>query len=134
MKKIIAAFAFVLMAQLGMAQDAAFKADVMKVISLSGSDAQMKIAKDQILKMVPAEKQAAFLVEFEASLPAFYDKIAGAYMETYTKDDVKEMIKFYESPVGQKITAKAGDLLQKSQAAGREWGAALQAIMMKYMQ
>ena len=134
MKKIIVAFAFVLTAQMSFAQDAPAKADVMKVIALSGADAQMKMAKDQILKMVPAEKQAAFLVEFEASLPAFYDKIATAYMEVYTKDDVKEMLKFYESPVGKKITSKAGVIMEKSQAAGQEWGQALQAIMMKYMQ
>jgi len=136
MKKLVVAVAFVLAAQVGMAQtqDEAFKKDVLKVLEMSGSNAQMKSAKDQILKMIPAEKQAAFLVEFEATLPALNDKIAKIYMETYTPEDVKSMLKFYESPVGKKIADKAGVLFEKSQAAGQEWGEGLQGMVMKYMQ
>ena len=134
MKKIILTFAFVLAAQLTMAQDDAFKKDVMKVIEVSGSNAQMKLAKDQILKMIPPDKQAAFIIEFDATLPAYYDKVAKVYMEVYTKEDIKAMLAFYESPVGKKMTAKAGELAEKSQAAAQEWGQGLQPMMMKYMQ
>lgn len=136
MKKLVVAVAFVLAAQVGMAQtqDEAFKKDVLKVLDMSGANAQMKSAKDQILKMIPAGKQAAFLVEFDATLPALNDKIAKIYMETYTPEDVKNMIKFYESPVGKKISEKAGILFEKSQAAGQEWGEGLQGMVMKYMQ
>jgi hypothetical protein len=48
--------------------------------------------------------------------------------------DIKEMIKFYESPVGKKIAKNAGPLFQKSSAAGQEWGMQLQGVLMKYMQ
>ena len=41
---------------------------------------------------------------------------------------------FYNSPVGKKINEKSGELLEKSQAAGEEWGQGLQSMMMKYMQ
>jgi hypothetical protein len=134
MKKIVLALVFMFAAQFTFAQDEAFKKDVLKVIELSGSDAQMKFAKDQILKMIPADKQAAFLVEFNASLPSLYDKLAQVYMETYTKEDVKAMLAFYDTPVGKKITAKAGEIATKNQAAAQEWGQALQPMMMKYMQ
>lgn len=134
MKKVLVTLMFILVAQLSVAQDAAFKADVMKVITMSGSDAQMKMAKKQILSMIPEAKQAGFLVEFDASMPALYDKIAKVYMETYTPEDVKAMIKFYESPVGKKISDKAGDIAEKSQEAGKEWAQGLQAMVMKYMQ
>lgn len=134
MKKIILTFALILIAQLSVAQDDAFKKDVMKIIEMNGSNAQMKLAKDQILKMIAPEKQAAFLVEFDATLPAFYEKMAKVYMETYTKEDVKAMMAFYDSPVGKKMAAKAGELAEKSQAAAQEWGQALQPMMMKYMQ
>ena len=81
MKKLILAFAFLLVANLGMAQNKdAFKADVLKMIQLTGSAGQMKMAKDQILKMIPQEKHAAFLVEFESTLPALYDKMADVMM------------------------------------------------------
>ncbi|RZJ33681.1 MAG: DUF2059 domain-containing protein [Flavobacterium sp.] len=134
MKKLILSLALLFIAQLGMAQDDAFKKDVLKVIEMSGSGSQMKLAKDQILKMIPQEKQAAFLVEFDATLPSFYDKIAQVYMETYTKEDIKAMIAFYETPVGKKMTAKSSEIAEKSQKAAQEWGQGLQGMMMKYMQ
>ena len=55
-------------------------------------------------------------------------------MDTYTKEDIKAMIAFYDSPVGKKITAKSGEVAKASMAAGQEWGATLQPMMMKYMQ
>ena len=134
MKKLIVTFALVLVAQVGFSQDDAFKKDVLKVIEMSGSTNAMKAAKDQILKMVPKEKQAAFILEFDATMPALYDKIAVIYMETYTKEDIKAMLAYYESPVGKKINEKAGVLMEKTQTAGKEWGEELQGMMMKYMQ
>ena len=101
---------------------------------MSGATNQMKSAKNQILQMVPKEKQAAFIVEFDSTLPSLYDKLATIYMEEYSKEDIKAMIAFYESPVGKKINEKSGVILEKSQAAGQEWGQGLQTMMMKYAQ
>jgi len=135
MKKIVLTFALVLAAQISMAQtNEAFKKDVLKVIEVTGSASQMKLAKDQILKMIPKEKQAAFLIEFDASLPSLYDKIAKVYMEEYSHDDIKQILKFYETPVGKKMTEKAGVIAEKNMAASQEWGSSLQGMMMKYMQ
>ncbi len=135
MKKIVLTFALVLAAQIGMAQtNEAFKKDVLKVIEVTGSASQMKLAKDQILKMIPKEKQTAFLVEFDASLPSLYDKIAKVYMEEYSHNDIKQILKFYETPVGKKMTEKAGVIAEKNMAASQEWGSSLQGMMMKYMQ
>ena len=134
MKKLFFVFALVLVANLGSAQTKdAFKTDVLKVLKVTASS-QMNMAKTQILKMIPAEKQAAFLVEFEASLPAYYDKVAEVYMQEYTHDDIKQMLKFYDSPIGKKMTQKADGLTEKVTTVAQEWGAGLQGIMMKYMQ
>lgn len=134
MKKLIVTFALVLLAQVGFSQDEAFKKDVLKVIEMSGAANQMKSAKTQILQMVPKEKQEAFILDFDATMPALYDKIAAIYMETYTKEDIKAMMAFYDSPVGRKINEKAGNILEKTQAAGKEWSEELQGLMTKYMQ
>lgn len=134
MKNFFLTVALVLVAQLGFAQDDVYKADAVKVLKLSGSGATMDAAKKQILGMIPEAKQAAFLVEFDAALPALYDKLAAIYMKEYTHADLKEMIKFYETPVGKKITEKAGVISEQSTVAGQEWGQGLQPMMMKYMQ
>jgi hypothetical protein len=132
MKKVFLFIAFVLIAQICIAQEAEFKENVLKLISISGADAQMKVVKPQILNMIPEEKKENFSKEFDASLPSMYDKIAKVYMEIYTPDDVKGMIAFFESPVGRKMNGKAGELVQKSLQAGQEWGQELQVIMEKY--
>ena len=134
MKKLIVTIVLVLVAQVGISQDDAFKKDVLKVIEMSGSANAMKAAKDQILKMIPQEKQAAFILEFDASMPALYDKMAVIYMETYSKEEINGMLAYYEGPIGKKISEKAGVVFEKTQVAGKEWGESLQAVMMKYMQ
>lgn len=134
MKKLIVTFAFVLAAQVGFAQDAAFKNDVKRVIEMTGASAQIDVAKKQILGMIPEAKQAAFLKDFDATMPSYFDKVADVYMKEYTHAEIKEMIKFYETPLGKKITSKAGVLTEKTMEAAQAWGVELQSIMMKYMQ
>ncbi|WP_304198376.1 DUF2059 domain-containing protein [Flavobacterium alvei] len=132
MKNVFLSIAFVLIAQMSMAQDANFKADVLKLISISGADAQMKVVKPQILNMIPEVNKENFSKAFEDSMPKLLDRMASIYMEIYTHEDVKKMIVFYESPVGKKMNKNAGELTQKSFVAGQEWAKELQGIMAKY--
>ncbi len=43
MKKVFLSIALMLIAQMSMAQEANFKADVLKLISISGADGAMKV-------------------------------------------------------------------------------------------
>jgi hypothetical protein len=132
MKKVFLSIVFILIVQIAMAQEANFKADVLKLISISGADAQMKVVKPQILNMIPEVNKENFSKEFDASIPVLHDKMAKIYIEIYTQEDIKAMIAFYESPVGKKMSEKAGELGQKSMQAGQEWAKELQGIMSKY--
>lgn len=133
MKKIIIVFAIALLSQFSFAQDT-FKADVQKVLQLTGSSAQAEVAKKQIVTMVPDAKKAEFVKEFDALVPDYLASLEKYYMETYTHEEVKQMIKFYETPVGKKITANAGGLAEATTKAAQEWGMKLQNLIMKYMQ
>ena len=133
MKKVFLTFAVIFLVNIASAQDS-FKADALKVIEMSGAAGPMQLAKEQIMQSIPEAKKTEFSKDFDASLPALYDKLATIYMETYSPEDVKAMLASYQSPVGKKISASAGELFQKSTSAGQEWGIDLQTIMMKYMQ
>ncbi|MEC5167120.1 hypothetical protein RCH18_002870 [Flavobacterium sp. PL11] len=133
MKKVFLTFAVILIANCVTAQDS-FKADALKVIEISGAAGPMQMAKEQIMQNIPEAKKTEFSKEFDASLPSLYEKLAVIYMETYTQDEIKEMLKFYNSPLGKKISSSTGELYKKSTAAGQEWGTGLQSMMMKYMQ
>jgi hypothetical protein len=159
MKKLILTFGIVLVSQFGFSQesktkkaatpvittsapeaapeapiDEALKKDVLKVIERSGTGGQISGAKKQILGMIPEDKQAAFLVEFEAMVSKIYDASAKIYMEEYTKEDIKAMLAFYESPVGMKMAAKSEAIMSKSQEAMASVQGDMQALVAKYMQ
>ena len=133
MKKLVFVFALALVNQLGFSQED-FKADVMKVIEMSGSNATMNAARNQVLAMVPSDKQAEFTKEFDEIIKSLTEQQAKNFMEVYTHDDVKAMIKFYESPVGKKIQEKAPVLAEKAMAMQQGIGMQIQGLVMKYMQ
>lgn len=83
--------------------------------------------------MIPAGKQVEFLKEFDTTLPSLYDSLATIYIEMYSEKEIKEMIAFYESPVGKKINGNMEDFTKKMMVASKAWGGSLQEIMMKYM-
>lgn len=134
MKNCIYAAFMLLCVNLSTAQDDSFKKDAAKVIELSGGSAQLKMIKTQILTNIPADKQAMFSLEFDGHLAKILDKIAILYTEVYTHQDIKDMLKFYESPIGLKIQKNTPILFEKTQALGAEWGQELQPMLIKYMQ
>ena len=134
MKKLIITAVFAFVSVIGMAQEKATREDVLKVIEKSGASGQMLAAKKQVLQMIPQDKQAAFSVEFDAILKKANETTIDVYLREYTKDDVKAMLAFYESPVGKKMAEKAEVIATKSQEAMASLQGEIQAMMMKYMQ
>ena len=134
MKKLIITAVFAFVSVTGMAQEKATREDVLKVIEKSGASGQMLAAKKQVLQMIPQDKQAAFSVEFDAILKKANETTIDVYLQEYTKDDVKAMLAFYESPVGKKMAEKAEVIATKSQEAMASLQGEIQAMMMKYMQ
>lgn len=133
MKKLLFVFAFALASQFGFSQED-FKADVKKVIEMSGANASMDAAKGQVLAMVPSDKQEDFIKEFDVIVNSITEQQVKNFMEVYTHDDVKEMMKFYESPVGKKIQEKAPILAEKAMAMQQANMMQIQSLVMKYMQ
>jgi len=134
MKKFLIIAAIVFSVQFSFSQNEAFKADVMKLIEKSGSNGSMDSAKKQIYNMISEENHEAFSKEFDAKLPKLYEKLADAYMEIYTHQDIKDLLKFYETPIGKKMAANVGSIMEKSMAIGAQWGQdELQEIIQKYM-
>ena len=134
MKKILFTLAIIFISQFGNAQDADFKKDVLKYLELSGQSANIKAALREATKSVPAEKQAAFLVELDIAIQDLMGKTADMYMTEFTHEDVNALLKFYATPIGKKLSEKNGVLTEKAMEVGKKWGQGLQTIMMKYMQ
>ena len=133
MKKLLLTFVVLFAAQVAVAQDA-FKQDVIKYLNASGQRKTFEMLVKDLVKQVPAEKQADFKKELNTSIDDLISKMADVYMTEFTHDEIKTVMKFYDSPVGKKMSEKAEVLYEKGNAVGEQWGMGLQAIMMKYMQ
>jgi hypothetical protein len=134
MKKLVLAVVFAFVSHVGFAQDQASREDVYKVIEKSGATGQINSAKKQVLTMIPIEKQTAFIVEFDVILKKLNDSTVDVYLQEYTKEDIKAMLAFYESPVGIKMAQKSELIAEKSQEVMAGLQSEMQTLMMKYMQ
>jgi uncharacterized protein len=133
MKKLLLATVFMLVAQLGTAQVSdAFKADVKKLLEISGSVGQMQAVKNQIVTMIAVEKQADFNKDFDASLAPLLKAQEDFYTKEFTHDEIKQMIKFYESPVGKKYVSKMQSMDEAITEVSQEWGMQIEQLVMKY--
>jgi hypothetical protein len=120
------------MYQFGFAQDKASKEEVAAVIEKSGASGQINSVKKQVLSMIPLEKQAAFVVEFDILMKKVNDAMVEIYMQEYSKEDIKAMLAFYNSPVGKKMAEKAEIIASKSQESMVGLQGEIQALLMKY--
>lgn len=133
MKKTVLTFALLLITTIGFSQDA-FKNDVVKYLDVSGQSNTFKMITKDLSANIPEAKRAEFQKELDASINDLMAKMAEMYMTEFTHDDVKALLKFYETPAGKKLSDKTAVLYTKGQAVGQEWGMGLQTMMMKYMQ
>ena len=58
----------------------------------------------------------------EVNPDALVKLIIPIYEKYYTEDDIKKVIEFYQSPVGQKMISTMPQLMQESMKAGEIWG------------
>lgn len=133
MKKAVLTFALLLITTLSFSQDA-FKKDVLKYLDVSGQSSTFKMITKDLSASIPEDKKAEFQKELDVSINDLMSKMADMYMVEFTHDEIKDLLKFYESPVGKKLSEKTAVLYTKGQAVGQEWGMGLQSLMMKYMQ
>lgn len=116
--------------------DTAKHQDILKLLRVSGSSElgiqvmdQLMMTFEEILPDVPTEFWADFRNEVKAE--DLLDMMVPIYDKYYTHDDIRELIKFYESPVGKKMVDTMPLLLQESMQAGQEWGRALSEKMLQ---
>lgn len=115
-------------------EDTAYKADALKLVKLQ-SLARMEGMLEPLKARIPAEKQDAFIKEVKAAFPALFDKTAELAMESYTHDEIKQILDFYASPIGLRVLEETPVMTEKMMAFSTEWGRnTLGPIIMKYMQ
>lgn len=136
MKKIILAIAFMSVAHAGFAQNDTFKKDLKKLIEVSGGglEQQMKLIEGQLAPYVSKEKLPAIMKDITAEMDKLNEKIVDIYAKHYTPEDVKELLAFYNSPLGKKLTSKTQEITPEALNASTEFQTSIQGIVLKHMQ
>ncbi len=104
--------------------------ELMQTSTATMIDAQIK----QIPPLAPYRdvmiEWARRYITAEAALPEFVK----AYMAAFTEQELQELVKFYKTPVGQKLVAKQADLLNQGAAIGERLAQEHQAKLDEMLQ
>lgn len=68
-----------------------------------------------IKEFIPQEKYADFETEIKTVFPSFMKELASVYTQTFTHAEIKEILKFYDTPVGKKMASEMGNLMKKAE-------------------
>jgi hypothetical protein len=116
--------------------DPAFERDIQKLMEITGAQRlgeqmiglvmqqltqSLKTASPnappRMLEVATEVTRALFTKEFPALLP----RMAASYAKVLTPDDVKQLIAFYETPLGRRMVEVMPALQDAGARAGQEW-------------
>ncbi|HEV2112656.1 MAG TPA: DUF2059 domain-containing protein [Terriglobales bacterium] len=111
------------------------RADVKKLLAVSGAEAQMRAVVGQLfasqiagMRRLRPDIPGQFWDEFQMSFNQQFnpdeliDLIIPIYEKHFTGDEIKQLTAFYDSPIGRKYVTESAAMQAESMAAGREWG------------
>lgn len=132
MKKVIVTLVLLVVSfSINAQEKSAFEKDTYTLVEILTKPTLAPVI-NQFTSLVKAEKADAFKKEIEATYPELYASLSKIYMDEYTHNEIKQLLKFYQSPLGQKVAKSSGKLAQKGMQAGQAWGMKVQGVMAKY--
>ena len=134
MKKSIFIIALIIAGTLGVqAQDSEMQKDALKLTKISSTQS-VEANMAQIYTMIPEDNLESFKKELNPIMESFYKKIADKSAELYTHDEIKELIEFYESDLGQKKLEVDAELSKAQMQMAQEMQMKLMPLVQKYSQ
>ncbi|MGZ3442287.1 MAG: DUF2059 domain-containing protein [Polyangia bacterium] len=113
--------------------------DIRKLLRITGSGelgtqvmSQMIGSMKKSMPQVPEKFWGDFMKEVHTD--ELVDLIVPVYDRNLTHDDVKELIRFYESPTGKKFVSVLPKITQESMVVGEKWGRELAMKVMVKLQ
>jgi hypothetical protein len=110
--------------------DKEYSKTLKKMFEVSGTNESYQAAIQQMFTMfkqqypdVGEEIWNDFEKEFsKTSIDELTEMLVPIYSKYMTKEDLKELIKFYQTPVGKKFAKNTPFIMQESMQVGQEWG------------
>ena len=87
---------------------------------------------EQFTAGIAEDKKADFKKAVEATFPSLLEDMASLYMDEFTAEEIKGLLKFYKTDLGQKLAGKTAVMSQKGMAIGQSWGMKIYEIQQKF--
>lgn len=110
--------------------------DIRRLIHVTGADKLGQQMVDQMMKSYPAmfpnvPPEIWSQLGRELKVADMEDSIVLVYDRHLSRDDVRELLRFYESPVGQRVIHELPQITQECMLIGQEWGRAKGELVMR---
>lgn len=109
--------------------DAATAASARKLLAATGAT---KLMLGNLETMIASQRQNnpqvppafwdAFLAHARRDTTRLVELLVPIYATHLTQSELEELLKFYNSPIGQRLTAVQPEIFKESMAAGESWG------------
>lgn len=112
------------------------KEKILKLIEVTGANKLGFQIFDNIIAMIkdknPMAEEFVSEVKKEVKPDGLSELYIPIYDKYYTEEDIDNLIKFYQSSTGKKVTSVMPQMLNESMEAGKKWGEELvQKIIQK---
>lgn len=111
----------------------AYQKDALKLVKINGEGA-FEGAFKQVTQMLPEDKRENFLKEVKVLMEEVYLETSKLQMEHFSHEEIKEILAFYETPVGKKMQEKTPIITEQSMEYSQKMQYKLMPIMQKYME
>ncbi len=123
------------------AQQTESEKDILKLMEVNGSTATYDLAFEQMIAQYKMKKPNVPQVFWESAQRDVFDKeivelnkkLIPVYQKCFTAYDIKQLIAFYQSPLGKKLTEGTTKVSKESMQIAQTWGISLGGKLNKYL-
>jgi uncharacterized protein len=109
--------------------DAATAAAARRLLAVTGAAKLMLSTMESMIgaqretnPQIPAAFWDAFMARARRDTTRLIDMLVPIYASHLTQSELEELVRFYMSPIGQRLTAVQPAIIQESTVAGQNWG------------
>ena len=107
-----------------------FAKDALKLAKVSNDAVEASFF--QVYAMIPDDRLDDLKEELKPILERYYEKVAKIYQDVYTHEQIKELLEFYESDLGQNLLEGQKEVMKKSMNMAQSLSAEMMPLIRKY--
>lgn len=114
-----------------------YKTELMKYFKATGSDAAIAVSLESFIAMMPnvneEKKKESFKILMDKVMTLMVEAMSPVYEKHISLADLKELNKFYETPLGKRLTTSVIAISKDVIPVAQEMNKKIQGIIQEFM-